>query len=85
MSNPIIQALGGAQMPPIVGQIKNIMSMMRASQNPTAMLNSLINSNPQYRQAVEYINANGGDAKAAFYKMAEEKGVDPNEVLNMLK
>lgn len=85
MSNPIIQALGGAQMPPIVGQIKNIMSMMRASQNPTAMLNSLINSNPQYKQALEYVNANGGDPKTAFYKLAEEKGVDPDQILNMLK
>lgn len=85
MSNPIIQALGGAQMPPIVGQVKNIMSMMRASQNPTAMLNGLIQSNPQYKQALEYVNANGGDPKAAFYKLAEEKGVDPNEILNMLK
>ena len=61
------------------------MSMMKTSPNPTAMLNGLIQSNPQYRQAIEYINANGGDPTAAFYKMAEEKGVNPDEILNMLR
>ena len=83
--NPIMQMLGGTQLPPIMGQIKNIMTMVKMSQDPTAMINGLIQSNPQFQQAIEYINANGGDPKAAFYKMAEEKGVDPDEILNMLR
>lgn len=28
------------------------------------------------------INQNGGDAKTLFYKMAQQKGVDPNTIIN---
>lgn len=45
------------------------------------ILNMALNRNPQMKQVMDYINANGGDAKAAFYKKAEEMGVDPDEVL----
>ena len=49
------------------------------------MIGNLINSNPQMKQANEIINQYGGDVKTAFYKTAEAKGVDPNEILDMLK
>lgn len=29
--------------------------------------------------------ANGGNAQAAFYAYAQKMGVDPNEILNMMK
>lgn len=41
--------------------------------------------NPQMKQVMDFINQNGGDAKSAFYKLADWRGVDPNEILNMLK
>ena len=31
------------------------------------------------------VNQNGGDAKTLFYKMAQQKGVDPNTVLSQVK
>ena len=34
------------------------------------------------QQAMEYIKANGGDAKKAFYKLAEENGIDPQSILD---
>ena len=42
-------------------------------------------NNPQMRQVMEYVQANGGDAKAAFYKKAQEMGIDPNEVIAQLQ
>lgn len=42
-------------------------------------------NNPQYKQVMDYVRQNGGDPKAAFYKMAEEKGVNPEDILNQLK
>ena len=42
-------------------------------------------NNPAMKQAIEYINANGGDPKDAFYKLAQERGVDPQTILNSLK
>ena len=49
-----------------------------------SMNNAMANS-PQYQRVMEYINANGGDPKAAFYKLANEMGVDPEEGLSMLR
>lgn len=45
----------------------------------------LLMNNPQMRQIMEYVQANGGDAKAAFYKKAEEMGVDPDTILSQLR
>lgn len=59
--------------------------MVKNSRNPQAMLQQLINQNPQVQNVMKYVNDNGGDPKAAFYKLAQEKGVDPNEVLKMFQ
>ena len=59
--------------------------MVNGAQNPQLMLNQLMTSNPQLKQAMDIINQSGGDPKKAFYVLAEQKGVDPNEILNMLK
>lgn len=65
--------------------IKNMFNMLRNSGNPQAMLNQLVQNNPQYKQVAQYINENGGDAKSAFYKLANQSGVNPDEIINMLK
>lgn len=49
--------------------------------NPQMMLQQM----PQYRQIMDYIQANGGDAKAAFYAKAQELGVDPEEILKAMR
>ena len=65
--------------------IKQMMSTIKSAQNPQQMLNNMMMQNPQYKQVMDYINQNGGDAKTAFYKMAQEKGVNPNDIINALK
>lgn len=42
-------------------------------------------NNPNMKQAIDYINSNGGNPKDAFYKLAKERGVDPESILNSLK
>jgi len=49
------------------------------------LLNQMMGQNPQIKQVMDYVNANGGDPKAAFYKMAQEKGVNPDDILSQLK
>ena len=46
------------------------------------MVNQMITQNPQVNQI---INQYGGDPKTAFYKYAEANGVNPDEILNMMK
>ena len=48
------------------------------------MVQSMLQNSPQGGEIMKYLNAHGGDARAAFYDMAKQKGVDPNTVLNML-
>lgn len=62
-----------------------MMGMINGSQNPTAMMNSMMQSNPQLKQAMDLINQSGGDPRKAFYSLAEQKGVNPQDILDMLK
>jgi hypothetical protein len=65
--------------------IKKMMFMVKASQDPHAAISQLMENNPQMKQVMELVNASGGDPMKAFYAAAEERGVDPQEILNMLK
>ena len=62
-----------------------MIGMLKGVQNPQAMLNQMMSNNPQMKQVMDVINQYGGDAKKAFYTLAEQKGIDPNEILNMMK
>lgn len=62
-----------------------MINMVRSAGNPQAMLDQMMQNNPQMKQVMDIVNTSGGDPKAAFYKMAEEKGVNPEEVLSMLR
>jgi hypothetical protein len=62
-----------------------MINAIKSARNPQAMMSQLMAQNPQYKQIMDYVNANGGDPQKAFYALAEQKGVDPSEVLAMLK
>lgn len=65
--------------------IRQIANMMKMSSNPQAMLNQLAQNNPQAKEVIGLIQNSGKTPKELFYQMANEKGVDPNEILNMLR
>ena len=68
-----------------ITQARNMMNMLKNSSNPQAMLQNMINQNPQMKQVMNLINENGGDPKRAFYSKAKQMGVNPDDILNMLK
>lgn len=70
---------------PQMGQIKNMMQMVKAAKNPQAMMQMMAQQNPQISQVMNFVQQNGGDPKTAFYKLAEQRGVNPDEVLQMLR
>ena len=76
--NPMLQMLN--QSKPSTNN--NMVSMLRNSPNPQTLLNNLLMQNPQ---VTGLINQYGGDPKTAFYALAQQKGIDPNTILNMLK
>ena len=79
----ILQQLnGGLKVPP---QIRQLIGMIKSSGNPQAMLMQMMQNNPNMKQAMEIVQQYGGDAEKAFYALAEQKGIDPQEILNLLK
>jgi len=82
MLNPLIQI---AKSNPMMSQIKQMMGMINSAGNPQAMMNQMLTSNPQFKQVMDLINQSGGDPRKAFYALAEQKGVDPNDILSMMK
>ena len=61
------------------------MQMVRSAGNPQAMLGQLLQNNPQMRQAMNLVQQYGGDAQKAFYALAQQRGVNPDEILSMLQ
>lgn len=78
MVNPILQNM-------TMNSLKPMIDMVRAAQNPQAMLEQLARSNPQLKSVMDMVNANGGDAKSTFYKVAGQKGIDPDTILKLLR
>lgn len=58
---------------------------MQAVRNPQAMLSQMMQTNPQMKQVIDYVNANGGDPQKAFYKLAKEQNINPDEIINELR
>lgn len=58
---------------------------MKNSRDPQAMLNQIMSQNPQFKQMQNVINQYGGNPKNAFYGLAKQMGVDPEQVLSALR
>ena len=93
MSNPILDMLGKQtppaartpQLPPQFQSLKQSLSMLKMARNPQAFANQLVSQNPALQQAAQYVQQNGGDYKAAAQKLAQEKGVNLNQMLNAFR
>lgn len=59
--------------------------MVQTSKNPQALMQTILQQNPNYNSVMQIVNNYGGDPKAAFYGLAKEKGVDPSSILSMMK
>ena len=81
----ILQQLSRNSMSQLAGPVRQMMNMVRAAQNPQAALNQLIMSNPQMKQVMDIVQKHGGDPMAAFRAEAEARGVNPDEIMNMIR
>ena len=62
-------------------RLSQIVTRIKSMGNPQMMMQQM----PQYKQVMDYVNQNGGDAKSAFYNKAKEMGVNPDEILKALR
>ena len=63
---------------PVMSRIQQVVQIAKG--NPMALMQG-----PQYQQAMNLIQQAGGDPRAAFYSLAKQKGVDPDQIISMLR
>lgn len=85
--NQLFQQLNplGNLLPNNLSQIKQMMQTINSASNQQIALQNAVNSNPQMKQVMNLIQQNGGDPKQTFYKLAQQRGINPDEIINMLK
>ena len=74
MPNPMVAGLNQNRLLQTISQIKSM-------GNPQMMIQQM----PQYKQVMDYVNQNGGDAKSAFYAKAKEMGIDPDQIVQAMR
>ena len=67
------------------GKIKQAMQAVQTAANPQAALNMMVMNNTQMKQVMDIVNRYGGDPMTAFTSMAKENGINPEEILGMLR
>ena len=82
MMPQILQQLGGVRISP---QVRDMINMIKSAGNPQMLLNQIMQTNPALGQIMEIVKQYGGDANKAFYAVAEQNGINPQDILNMLK
>ena len=90
MNNPIFSGFRNRQTPqaPQNNQsntIFGLMNQVRNSPNPNQAAQNMLANDPSLASMVDYINQNGGNAQAAFYNLARQKGQNPEPIINSLK
>ena len=66
-----------------IQQIKSMYNMFQQAQNPQAMLSNIAAQNPQFADVLNMCNSK--DPREVFYAMCQQRGINPNDILNQLK
>ena len=62
--------------------IRNMISAIKGISNPQAMLQNMMNQNPQLQSIMQ---ASNGNYEQAFKSLAKQMNVNGDEIINMLK
>ena len=87
MSNPMMQMLGAGTASPTAGVLANVkkikqsIEMLKNAKNPRALMMSM----PGGKEAAEYIAKCGGDPRKALEQLAQERGIDIDQIMSALK
>ena len=95
MTRTILETIGNATTTPMQGNTSPIQRNTPAIQrllwlfgmakgNPN-MVNAMLQNNPMMQRVNQIIQENGGDKQRAFYALANQMGVNPEDVLSMLR
>ena len=65
-----------------IESVKGMMKMFRSAGDQSRVIEELASKNPEINQIVQMSN---GVLKGLFYNLCRQKGVNPADVLNMLR
>ena len=88
--NPLLQKLAGLSgsnpngLAQAVNMVTGMISGMKGK-DPSAMLRLMAANNPNVKQALDMIQSNGGNAEAAFRALAQQNGIDPEQIIGALR
>lgn len=66
-------------------QIQGIIQMAKSGGNPMQMIQSIAGQNPQMQNMMNILNSGKMSPKQLFMNMANQRGINPNDIINMLK
>lgn len=79
--NPMMLSLLSTKL----GPVRQMMQAVQAAQNPALAIQQMAGNNQQLQQALQLVQQSGGDARAAFNKLCQVRGIDPQQILGLLK
>ena len=82
MQNPMLSQIGQSRMAAQIDQIKRMYNTFKNVGNPQVLIENAMCQNTELKNAIE---KSDGNYEKAFYKLAEEKGVNPNDILSVIK
>ena len=88
MKNNLYQSLNnntGSVSSSNLNGIKQLAGLLQNSSNPQQLIFNLIQNNPQIRNIYSLLQNSNKNPKELFYLMAQQKGIDPDQVINLLK
>ena len=62
---------------------KQLIQQIKNCGNPQQMVENIVQQNPQLG-IINLLGQCGGNAKKAFYMYAKQKGINPDDIINML-
>lgn len=67
-----------------IGQMKNMLNTFRNSKNPMALFQQMAQRNPQFQPVIKMMQQ-GMNPNQIFESVCKERGINPQEFLNMFK
>ena len=83
--NSLYNQLNQSNQPAQNNIIQKIIQMAKSGDNPQQLLNSLAGQNPQLNKVMQLVNSGKITPKQIFMNMANQQGVNPNDIISMLK
>ena len=77
MNNPLTNIIDGNSP---MQNVQQIINMMKSTNNPQQMINTLAQSNPQIKQAIDMCN--GKNPQEVFNNLCKQNGKNPQNVVD---